>query len=224
MKTIIYGNGAMAKVLYSYARHSMEIAGFTVDDVCIAEGVTEYLGLPLIPFSHVEELLKPSEHQMLIAMGFIDMNDMRTQKYLEAKQKGYTFTSYIHHGFMLHDGVTIGENSIILDHVSIHPGCTLGHSTFISSNVNIGHDCTIADNNWINAGVAIAGGCHIGAGCFFGVNSSLGHGVSVGTKNFIAANTVVTKSTDDSQVYLSEPGQLFKLKSKSFLKFSKVLA
>ena len=35
MNTIIYGNGSMARVLYSYARHSMGIDGFTVDDACI---------------------------------------------------------------------------------------------------------------------------------------------------------------------------------------------
>ena len=54
MKTIIYGNGSMAKVLYSYARHSMDICGFTVDDICIAEGTDSFLGLPLVPFSQVE--------------------------------------------------------------------------------------------------------------------------------------------------------------------------
>ena len=222
-KTLIYGNGAMAKVVYAYAKHTHDIAGFTVDDVCIAEGVKEYLGLPLIPFSRVENVFSPNTHQMLIAMGFIDMNALRAKKYHEAKQKGYGFTRYIHPGVMVHDDVNIGENSVILDFVSIHPGCQLGHSTFISSNVNVGHDCIIEDNNWINAGVSIAGGCHIKQGCFFGVNASLVHGVTIGEQNFIAANTVITQSTADEEVFISEPGQRFKLKSRSFLRFANVL-
>jgi len=41
----------MAKVLHSYARRSMDIAGFTVDDHCIADDTGCYLGLPLVPFS-----------------------------------------------------------------------------------------------------------------------------------------------------------------------------
>lgn len=221
--TVIYGNGAMAKVVYAYAKHTHTIVGFTVDDVCIGEGVKEYLGLPLIPFSQVENVFSPATHSMLIAMGFIDMNALRAKKYDEAKAKGYAFTRYVHPGVMVHDDVSIGDNSIILDFVSIHPGCQLGHSTFISSNVNIGHDCQIEPNNWINAGVSIAGGCHIKQGCFFGVNASLGHGVTVGAQNFIAANTVVTQSTADEEVYISEPGQRFKLKSRNFLRFANVL-
>jgi UDP-3-O-[3-hydroxymyristoyl] glucosamine N-acyltransferase len=89
--------------------------------------------------------------------------------------------------------------------------------------VNIGHDCHIGSFCWINSGVAVAGGCDLGSGSFFGVNASIGHGLNIGKCNFIASNTLINKSTEDEQVYLSEPGQLFRLKSTSFLNFSRVL-
>lgn len=222
-KTIIYGNGAMARVVYSYARHTHDIAGFTVDDVCLANNERTLMGLPLVPFSQVEQLFSPLSHQMIIAIGFVDMNCLRLRKYDESKAKGYTFTSYIHPGMMLHDDVEIGENSIVLDYVSIHSGCKLGHSTFISSNVNLGHDCVLHPGNWINAGVSIAGGCLLKQGSFLGVNASLGHGVELGEHNFIAANTLITQSTDDKAVFLSETGQRFKLDSQAFLGFASVL-
>jgi sugar O-acyltransferase (sialic acid O-acetyltransferase NeuD family) len=223
MKTLIYGNGAIAKLLFSYARHSMNIVGFTVDDICIENQTGEYLGKPLVPFSRVEDIFDPATHQMIVAMGFIDMNDLRLKRYEEAKKKGYQFTSYIHESVILHDDVHIDENCMILDHVSIHPGCTIEKGTFISSNVNIGHDCHIGSFCWINSGVAVAGGCDLGSGSFFGVNASIGHGLNIGKCNFIASNTLINKSTEDEQVYLSEPGQLFRLKSTSFLNFSRVL-
>lgn len=222
MKTIIYGNGAIARLLFSYARRSMDIAGFTVDDVCIAENTQSFLGLPLVPFSGVEKRFEPDAHAMIIAVGFVEMNALRARKYMEAGEKGYRFASYVHESVLMHDEVVIEENCVILDHVSIHPGCRIGRGTFVSSNVNIGHDCRVGEANWINSGVAIAGGCEIGAGCFFGVNSSTGHGLHIGARNFIAANTLVNKSTEADQVYLSEPGQLFRLKSKAFLKFSRI--
>lgn len=223
MRVVIYGNGAMARILYSYARHSMNVTGFTVDDSCINENAKTFCGQPLVPFSSVEKVFDPKEYKIIIAMGFIAMNELRDKKFLEAKSKGYSFVSYIHPSVLLHDDVSIGENCIILDHISIHPGCRVGNSTFISSNVNIGHDCIIGSSNWINGGVMIAGGCEIGQGCFFGVNSSVGHGVRIGLRNFIAANTLINKNTKDNEVYLSEPGQLFRLNSQSFLKFSRVL-
>ena len=223
MKTVIYGNGAMARVLYSYARHSLDIAGFTVDDALIQNHSNTFLGKPLTPFSTVQNTFSPSDHNVIIAVGYVDMNVLREQKTLEIAQKGYGFTRFVHDSLLIHDGVTIGDNCIILDHVSIHPGCQIDQGTFISSNVNIGHDCVISSFNWINSGVSIAGGCKIGTGCFFGVNASVGHGVGVGARNFVAANTLLVEKTEDNAVYLSEPGQRFRLKSRSFLKFSRAM-
>jgi sugar O-acyltransferase (sialic acid O-acetyltransferase NeuD family) len=222
MRTIIYGNGAMAKVLYSYARRSMDIAGFTVDDHCIADGGGSYLGLPLVPFSLVHARFPPSTHNAMIAVGFAEMNGLRARKSAQITEKSYSLASYIHESVCMHDDVTIEENCTILDHVSIHPGCKIGQGSFISSNVNVGHDCVVGAFNWINSGVAIAGGCNLGTGCFFGVNSSAAQGIRIGARNFIAANTLVNKHTGDDQVYLSEPGQLFRLKSRSFLGFSRL--
>jgi sugar O-acyltransferase (sialic acid O-acetyltransferase NeuD family) len=222
MRTIIYGNGAMAKVLFSYARRSMDIAGFTVDDHCIADGSGDYLGLPLVPFSRVEMRFPPTSHNVIVAVGFVEMNELRVRKSLEVRQKSYSLTSYVHESVCLHDDVALEENCTILDHVSIHPGCRIGQGTFISSNVNIGHDCTVGAYSWINSGVAIAGGCDIGTGCFFGVNSSAAQSLRIGARNFIAANTLLNKNTEDDQVFLSEPGLLFRLKSKAFLGFSRM--
>jgi len=221
MKTILYGNGAMAKVLFSYARRSMDIVGFTVDDHCIADGAGHYLGLPLVPFSRAEMRFPPTSHNMIIAVGYTEMNELRARKSLEARQKSYSLASYVHESVCRSDDVEIEENCMILDHVSIHPGCRIGQSTFISSNVNIGHDCAVGAYGWINSGVSIAGGCILGQSCFFGVNSSAAHSLRIGARNFIAANTLINKNTEDDQVYLSEPGQLFRLKSKAFLGFSR---
>ena len=223
MNVVIYGNGAMARVLHSYVRHRLDVGGFTVDDACIAPGVSTFCGLPLIPFSRTQEVFDPSVYKMIIAVGFIDMNALRQKKYAEAREKGYSFASFVHESVFPHDEVTIADNCIILDLVSIHPGCRIGQGTFVSSNVNIGHDCSIGPSNWICSGVSIGGGCQIGAGCFFGVNAAVAHGVRVGARNFIAANTLVNKDTNDDEVYLSEPGQRFRLSSRAFLKFARVL-
>jgi sugar O-acyltransferase (sialic acid O-acetyltransferase NeuD family) len=220
MQTVIYGNGAMARVLFSYARHSMEIAGFTVDDAfCATE---RFCGLPLVPFSGIESVFDPMRYVMILAIGFIDMNLLRERKFQEATARGYRFTRYAHPSVLLHDDVIIAENTVILDHVSIHPGCHIGRGTFISSNVNIGHDCDIGDGNWINSGVAVGGGCRIGKCCVFGVNSSVAHSIRVGERNFIAANTLINRATKDDEVHLSNAGALFRLQSQQFLTFSRM--
>ncbi len=220
MNVLIYGNGAMAKVLHSYLRHEVDVAAFTVDDACIADGQDEFCGRPLIPFSKVQDICSPTEHKMIAGMGFVQMNQLRERKYQEARGKGYSFINYVHPSVVKHDDVEIEENCVILDHVCIHPGCRIGRGTFISSNANLGHDCRVGPHNWINSGVTIAGNVTIGQGCFFGVNASVGDNCRLGAMNFIAANTFVGRDTEDEAVYLSDPGQLFRLKSRSFLRFS----
>lgn len=220
-KLLIYGNGAMARVLYSYVRRTREVCAFTVDDHCMG-GQDRFCGLPLLPFSKLEAVCDPRSHEMIIAVGFVEMNDLRVRKYEEAKAKGYPFASYVHDSVLQHDDVRIDENCIILDHVSIHPGCTIERGVFITGNVGVGHDCNIGAGCWINSGVAIGGGCTLGERCFMGVNSSLGHGVKLGAQTFVAANTFIARDTLANEVYLSEPGQLFRLKSQAFLKFSRL--
>lgn len=218
--TIIYGNGAMARVLYSYARHSMNIVAFTVDDHCIAPGTQVFCGLPLLPFQSVSGILAPAGHSIIVAVGYLQMNALRRRKREEARAMGYTLASYVHPDVMRHDNTTVGEGCIILDHVSVHPGCRIEDGVFISSNVNIGHDCIVGEGCWINAGVAIAGGSRIGSDSFLGVNASVGHGVSLGERNYIAANTFIGTSTLADQVYLSEAGQRLKMRSADFLSMS----
>lgn len=218
--TIIYGNGAMARVLHSYARHSMNIVAFTVDDHCIAPGAQAFCGLPLLPFSAVSGVFAPADHSVIVAVGYLEMNALRRRKRAEARTMGYATASYVHPDTMHHDGASIGEGCIILDHVSIHPGCRIEDGVFISSNVNIGHDCTVGEGSWINSGVSIAGGSRIGNDCFLGVNASIGHGVSIGERNYIAANTFIGTNTLADQVYLSEAGQRLKMRSADFLSMS----
>jgi sugar O-acyltransferase (sialic acid O-acetyltransferase NeuD family) len=222
VKIVIYGNGAIAKVVFSYINKKTEVAAFTVDDACIASGVNSFCGMPLIPFNSVQKVFDPQKYSIIIAIGFMEMNELRSLKYEEAQHKGYSLATFIHESVIIHDEVFIEEGCIILDHVSIHPGSRILRGTFISSNVNIGHDCMIESFNWINSGVSIAGGCYIGSGCFFGVNSSVAHNLKIGKQNFIAANTLVNKNTRDGDVYISEAGQLFQLSSKSFLKFARI--
>jgi sugar O-acyltransferase (sialic acid O-acetyltransferase NeuD family) len=217
---LIYGNGAVARLVFSFVRRTRTVIGFTVDDA-VMQGETSFCGLPLYPFSAIEQHAPPSACDMLIAIGFVDMNRLRLRKYEEAKAKGYRFASYVDPGLILHDGVSIGENTIILDHTSIHAGCSIGANVFITSNVNLGHDCEIGDGAFINAGVSLAGGCKVGDGAFFGVNACAAHGVSIGAHAFIGANTLADKDVPEAGVIISPGGTPFRLNAHDFVRFTR---
>ena len=208
----------MAGLLYQFARHEHSIETFTVDEQCIKDNCFEKISL--VPFEGIEKIYSPDKYKMIIAIGYIQMNDIRQERYLQAKSLGYEFINYIHPSVYIHDNNLIGSNNIILDHVSIHPGTKIGNSNFISSNTNIGHGCYIADTCWINSGVGIGGETIIEDNCFIGINASLGQGIKIKKKTFIGANGLLDRDTEIGDVYLSSKSEKFKLNSDHFLAFS----
>ena len=59
MKIVIYGNGAMARVIYSYVRHGKDVCEVAVDDSCIPDSVSTFCGLPLVPFNRLQDVFDP---------------------------------------------------------------------------------------------------------------------------------------------------------------------
>ena len=161
-------------------------------------------------------------YKIINKVGYIQMNNIREKKYHEAKEKGYDFINYIHPSIEIHDSIKIGENNIILDYATIQPYVTIGNSNFIWSNAVIAHGSTVGDTNWIASGVVISGDANIKSKCFLGVNATIGHNVTIEDENFIGANTLVTKSTNDKEVFISKEGEKFRLDSQRFLHFTGV--
>jgi len=220
MKLIIYGNGRIARIVYQYVKKQFEVVSFTVQNDLVTETTME--GLPMRPFENIELELDPADHAMLIAVGYLDMNEIRRKKYEEAKNKGYVLANYVHPSVHWHDDVNIGEGNIIFDQVSIQPGVRLGNNNFIWSGSVIAHGCTIEDDCWVTSGVAIAGDTTIKSGGFLGVNCTIGNDLTMGERTFVGANALVTKSTGQNEVYIASGSEQIRLDSHRFLKFAEV--
>ena len=216
-KLIIYGNGQMARMFLHFARLEYDVVAFTVDRSVLTDTFIE--GIPVIPFDEVETCYPPADHCLITAVGYLEMNDLRARKYHEGLAKGYDFASYVHSSVVRHPGVSVGENSIILDHVALHPYTQVGNSVFIASNASIGHGCRIGDTCWINSGVAIGGEAAIGDASFLGINATISDNIRIGRQCFVGANTLVTRNTLAEEVYVSASGERFPLSSQAFLQF-----
>ena len=221
-KIIIYGNGKIAKIIYQFVKKQFDVAAFTVDKGCLEENEVEIEGVPLVAFEKLETIFSPEAHKMLICIGYVQMNNIRENKYLESKEKGYEFINYIHPSVDMHDNIKIGENNIILDQVTIQPYVDIGSSNFIWSNAVVAHGARIENTNWITSGVVISGDVTIKSKCFLGVNATIGHNVTINDETFLGANTLVTKSTKEKEVFISKEGEKFRLDSQRFLKFTEV--
>jgi sugar O-acyltransferase (sialic acid O-acetyltransferase NeuD family) len=220
MKLIIYGNGRVARVVYQYLKSCFEVVCFAVEKEFLGDNLLE--GLPVKSFEEIEHIFPPSEVVMLVAIGYVQMNRVRQLKCLEAKKKGYRLVNYIHPSVHIHDDLVLGENNVILDHVTLQPGVSIGSNNFIWSNAVVGHGSAVEDNCWITSGATIAGDSTIKSGCFLGINASIGHNVVIETHNFIGANSLIVRSTSADAVYVSKGSEKHRLDSQHFLLFSGV--
>lgn len=221
MKSIVlFGTGKIAEVLLYFFRHDSDydVVACTVDHSFLTGD--KWQGLPMIAFEQVEQHYPPDKYAMFVALGYQELNAVRARKCTEAKAKGYTLVSFIHPQSGLPKDCEYGENCFIMNHVLIHPRVRLGHDVFVWSGAMIGHHSTVGDHCWLTSCANIAGIVTIGKNCFFAVNATVAHNVVIGDECFIGANALVTKCTEDRQVFLAENTKPFRLNSHQFLRMS----
>lgn len=218
---ILFGSGKIAEVILYFLRHhsDREVVACCVDRAFLPG--EQWHGLPTIGFDEVAQAYPPDSHDMFIALGYQDMNALRAEKCARARQLGYTLPSYVHPEAGLPRDCVIGDNCFIMNQVQIHPCVSLGDNVFVWSGAMIGHHSSIASNCWLTSSTNISGSVQAGENCFFGVNSTVGNSVRLGAACFLGANTLVTKCTEDGQVFLQESTKAFRLNSRQFLRMSR---
>lgn len=217
-KLVVYGVGSMASTYAMYLEDEFDVVAYTATSEYLSSD--SFNGKPLYPFEKIDTILPPQDHQMSIAVGYVQLNKIRESIAEQAKLKGYALATHISPDVKRHSSIEVGQNTIIFDKTSIHPNCKIGDNVFISSNVQLGHDCIIGNNVWINAGVCIGGGTKIEDNTFIGMNSTISHGITVGKKSIVGAATLVTKSISDESVIIAPAGEVQPLKSEVFLRLS----
>ena len=215
---IIYGNGSMAKVMHGYIRP----VAFTVDRKLIKGNGASFLGKPMIPFDEIGREFPPETYrEILVAVGFNDMNRVRAYVTDEVWVKGYTPRGFIHPSALFAGDVKIGQGTVLLDCVTLHPDCRIGDGVWMTGHNAIGHDCEVGNYCWLNSGVTLAGHVKVGWGTVFGINSAVADHVTIGKRCYIGAGTLVASDVPDDTVVVGERGQKFPMTSRNFLEFMK---
>jgi len=204
-KVVVFGTGQIAEVVYFYLKNDSEheVAAFTVDkeymEACCLSG------LPVVPFEEINSIFPPSDFKMFIPISYKSMNRVREKKYLEAKEKGYSFINYISSKAVYY-GTAVGENSFILENNVIQPFSRIGNNVIIWSGNHLGHHSVIGDNCFIASQAVVSGNVRIGNNSFVGVNATIRDNLEIGKFNLIGAGTVILENTSDYDVYTAKGG------------------
>jgi sugar O-acyltransferase (sialic acid O-acetyltransferase NeuD family) len=217
-KLVLFGNGAVASTLhYHFTRETKyRIAAFAVDRPFILEDRLH--DLPVVPWDEVAERYPATEHRMMIAIGFVQANRLRAERYLEAKKMGYRLVSYVSPKASLWDGLSVGENCCIGDDALIQPYSSMGNDVFVGSGSIIGHHSMIKEHCFLAAGVNIAGNVTMGPYCYVGINATIRDKVRIAPSCIVGAGAVILDDTVEKGVYMARPADLLPITSDKLMR------
>jgi sugar O-acyltransferase (sialic acid O-acetyltransferase NeuD family) len=204
---VLIGAGEFAQIALEYFTHDSpyEVVGFSVERSHLDQ--TEIEGLPVVPYEDLESLYPPEEFDVFVAIPSSQLNRLRTRFYLDAKQKGYRFATYVSSRAFVWRNATIGENTFIFELNVIQPFVSVGNNCVLWSGNHIGHRTVIRDHVFISSHAVISGYCDIGEGCFIGVNSTFNDHVKVAPYCVIGSGALITSDTVAERIYVSSPAR-----------------
>jgi len=200
-EVIIFGAGEIAEVASFYFAKDADrqTATFVVDAKYFKE--SHLNGVPVTALEELVAAFPPEEYEMFVGLSYSNLNRDRAQKCVEAQDKGYSLTSFIHSRSPLICEPHVGVNCFILEDVTIQPFVEIGNNVTIWSGTHVGHHVKIGDNCFITSHVVISGGVHVGQNCFVGVNATLRDHISIGEFSVIGAGALLLESTAPESVY-----------------------
>ncbi|RUR08741.1 acetyltransferase [Legionella sp. km772] len=218
-KVILAGNAITAEILYNYLLQDKryQVMGLTVDDEYAAQGGIKEL--ETIPFSQVAATYKPETHQIIMAMGYNDINQTRESMFFRLKNLGYHIETYIHPDAKIYTQYPIGEGSVIMPSAVVEPHVRVGVNSMIWVNVTLAHHSQVEDHCWLASGAVISGSAQIKRNVFIGVNATITNEIIVNEYCIIGAGALITKNTKASSVHLARSGEELRYSSQDYVKF-----
>jgi sugar O-acyltransferase (sialic acid O-acetyltransferase NeuD family) len=201
-KLVVFGLSDIAQLAHYYftTDSTYEVSAFTVDANYVRE--ERFAGLPVVAFEDVVKRYPPDRFDFFVALGYTKLNAVRKEKYLAAKALGYRIAGYVSSRATVLNQVRIGENSFILEDVTVQPFVTIGNDVTLWSGSHVGHHSTIGDHTFIAPHAAISGGVVIGEQCFVGINATIRDHVRVGDRCVVGAGTLLLADAEPDGVYI----------------------
>ncbi len=197
---VIFGIGSLAKTLYYYVTEydQREVLGFTVESKYMVDNT--YRNLSVFPFERILEYVNPDECEVLLAIGYTNMNREKGRIFHCCKETGFQVASFIHPTAHISKSSIVGEGTVMLEDVVISAHCNIGVGNMFWNRVNISHDALIGDFNNLAPGFSTAGEVKIGSYCFGGVNATLQNNVIISDFTLIGGGSYVSHDTKSYDV------------------------
>jgi sugar O-acyltransferase (sialic acid O-acetyltransferase NeuD family) len=200
-KVIFFGASSLAKLAHHYFTRDTDhkVFAFTVD--AEYRRADSYLGLPLVDSETVVSRFPPEHYKMFVAVGYSQMNTVRSRVYERARQMGYALVSYVStKAFYLSDAPP-GDNAFILEGAVVQPFATIGSNVVLWSGAQVAHDSAVEDHCFIAPGAIVCGDCLIRHHSFLGANSTIRNGIQIAERTLVGAGATVLRHSTPGEVF-----------------------
>lgn len=202
-KVVIFGNNHFAEEVAYFVEtdgHD-EVVAYTLDDEYVMED--SFAEKELIPFSKLEQKYRKDEIEIIVAIGYNQMNTVRKAVTDKVKNSGWKIGQFIHSTAQIYDA-SIGEGNIIFDFTQIRHHTKIGDGNIVLANSIISHDCSIGDYNYFAGSVRILGCNKIGNFNFMGNSMIKTDSGTIGDMNLCAAGVVVNSDLESQMLVTAE--------------------
>ena len=212
---LIFGIEDFADIAYEYFTKDSDykVVGFTVGREYMKSA--QHLNLPIFPFEDLESSQFKHETHMFIAITYKELNAIRNDFSIQAKEKGFKLASYVSSRSFVWDNVKFGEHVFIFEDNTIQPFVQIGSNVVLWSGNHIGHHSKLANNLFISSHVVVSGWVNIGSNGFIGVNSTIANGVEIGDYFWISHGSVISKNVPSNSIIKSNPNLIENLNLES---------
>jgi sugar O-acyltransferase (sialic acid O-acetyltransferase NeuD family) len=207
-KLVIIGMGEFALLAYEYfsVDSSYQVVGFGVHKIFKGDQ-NSFNGLPLVSIEEMQDLFDTNRVEVFVAIPASKMNQSRTMVYLELKEMGFKFATYISSQAFVWRNVEIGENCFIFEGNVLQPFSEVRSNCVLWSGNHIGHRSTLHSNTFITSHSVISGYCSVGQNSFIGVNSTVIDNIKIAPFTLVGAGSLINRDTLENTIYVGNPAK-----------------
>lgn len=203
-RLVLFGNTNFTRLIKFYVENDAKrvVECVVVDDDFITEDI--FGGVPVISFEKFIKKYDKTQYEVLICIGYSQMNTIRQSVFNKIKKYGFGIASFIHSSAIIAKNVVLGEGCIILENVTIQPFCELGNSNLIWHSANIAHNSIIGNYNTIASNASLNGFTTVANNCFIGSGSITKDHINVDDFTLLGAGAFLSNDTERYDVYVPE--------------------
>lgn len=203
---ILIGGGGHAAVVADAAR----AAGRSIRGYVDMQGNGDpLLGAPCLGTDDaLPHIAARGEVDLLIAVGSVRNDTLRSQLYERFLALGYGFATICHPSATLGTDVRLGAGSVVMAGAVLQVGSRTGVNVIVNTKASVDHHGLIGDHVHLGPGATLSGNVSVGARSLIGAGATVIQGVRIGADVTLGAGAVAVFNIPDGATGLGCPARV----------------